>query len=57
MNKKLSSIEISKATNTQLLKMEKTLRKEVINNVPIKCMLNIYLLLEVNRELVRRENT
>ena len=48
-------IKMKEASISKLLKMEKKLRAMVVNTVPHKYLLTISHLLEVNRELMRRE--
>ena len=46
---------IKEASLSKLLKIEAKLRTEVVDRVPSKYLLAISRLLEVNRELLRRE--
>ena len=46
---------IREAPTSKLMKMEKKLRTKVVNTVPVKYLLTIAHLLEVNRDLLRRE--
>ncbi len=48
-------INIKEASISKLLKMEKKLRTHVVHTVPHEYLLTISHLLEVNRELMRRE--
>ena len=46
---------IREVSTSKLMRMEKKLRTKVVHTVPIKYLLTIAHLLEVNRDLLRRE--